>query len=60
VRSFLNSVTGVRKNLIIEGNVRNVAWQDPTEATAAFAVFAAVMGDADYPAKALSTGQLPT
>jgi hypothetical protein len=60
VRSFLNSVTGARKNLIIEGNVRNVAWQDPTDAAAAFAVFAAIMGDADYPNKALVTGQLPT
>jgi phage-related baseplate assembly protein len=53
-------VTGERKNQIIELNVRNVAYQDSTAASAAFAVMAAIAADADLPNKALVTGQLPT
>lgn len=60
VRGQVDSVSGVQKNLIIELNVRNVRWQNSSEATAAFAVMSAIAADADLPAKMLTTGQLPT
>lgn len=59
VRSHTDSVSGSKKNQIIELNFRNVSFQDGTAAAAAFDVAQAIMADADLEAKALVTSALP-
>jgi len=59
VRAHKNTVTGAVKNQIMEINFRNVAWQVPADAAAAYDVLQGILADADLEAKATSTSALP-